>query len=219
MAETNSIKTFLHTYFPQISEPALIEEIQQHASIYEFKAGEIIMDFGSYVKMVPLVLEGSIKVMRQGNDGNELLLYFLNDGDTCSMSFTCCMTDKQSEIKTVAEEDTKLLGIPIKYVDEWMTRYKSWKNFVMLSYDNRLLEMVKTIDNMAFKNLDGRLWEYLKKKSLAIKNDVISTTHQEIAYDLNASREAISRLLKELEKIGHIQLGRNLIRIKTDLNL
>lgn len=212
MSET--IHQILQQHFPQISEPTLIEEIQQHAKIYHFKAGQVIMNFGSYVQMVPLVFEGSIKVMRQNTEGSELLLYFLNAGDTCSMSFTCCMMDKKSAIKTIAEEDTSVLGIPIKYVDQWMSTYRSWKNFVMTSYDNRLLEMVQTIDSIAFKKLDERLWDYLQRKAKAIGNDVISSTHQEIATDLNASREAISRLLKELEKVGRIQLGRNLIRVK-----
>lgn len=179
-----------------------------------FQAGELIMNFGSYIKLVPLVVSGSIKVMREGEDGNELLLYFLQAGDTCSMSFSCCMLNKTSEIKTIAEDETLVLSIPVQYVDNWMSQYTSWKNFVMMSYDHRMLEMVKTIDSIAFKRMDERLWEYLQQKSQALNNDVIETTHQQIAYDLNASREAVSRLLKQLEKLGKIKLGRNLIQVK-----
>lgn len=214
ISETANIAQLLREHFPQLNEPGLIQEIVEQGRLMKFRAGEVIMDYGSYVRMVPLLLSGSIKVIRQGEDGNELLLYFLSAGDTCSMSFTCCMTDKRSAIRTVAEDDTALIGIPIKFVDEWISTYKSWKNFVMISYDNRLLEMVKTIDSIAFKKMDERLWEYLQQKSQALQDDVIQTTHQEIAYDLNASREAISRLLKKLEKMGYIQLGRNLIRVK-----
>lgn len=210
----SEILHLVQSKFSQLNEPNLQNEIAKVGKIMEFETGQVIMDFGSYIQMVPLVLQGSIKVMRQGEDGNEILLYYLNSGDTCSMSFSCCMANKTSAIRTIAEENTQILGIPIMYVDEWMTKYRSWKNFVMTSYDTRLLEMVKTIDGIAFKKMDERLWEYLKQKSKAINNDVIESTHQQIAYDLNASREAVSRLLKQLEKLGRIQLGRNLIRVK-----
>ena len=129
------------------------------------------------------------------------------------MSFTCCMMDKRSEIRTVAEEDTTLIGIPTRYMDEWMGRYPSWKNFVMTSYDKRMLELVRTIDSIAFKKMDERLMDYLEKKAEANNSRTLHATHQEIAYDLNASREAISRLLKKLENDGELELGRNRIEL------
>ncbi|MEM7299121.1 MAG: Crp/Fnr family transcriptional regulator, partial [Bacteroidota bacterium] len=161
----------------------------------------------------PLVIKGSIKVMREGEDGAELLLYFLHTGDTCSVSFTCCMMDKQSSIKTIAEDDTTIIAIPIKQIDKWMNQYTSWRNFVMMSYDNRIMELVKTVDSIAFNKLDQRLFSYLQKKAKAHQSSVIHVTHQEISYDLNASREAISRLLKQLEKMGKVRLGRNMIEL------
>ncbi len=199
--------------YPQIAEKRLQEEIAEVGKLLSFKEGEIIQDIGSYIKMVPLILEGSIKVSREDEDGNELFLYYLIAGETCSMSFTCCMMNKRSEIRTVAEEDTTLIGIPIRYMDDWMSRYQSWKNFVMRTYDSRMLELVKTIDSIAFKKMDERLMQYLENKSEAHKSNVISSTHQEIAYDLNASREAISRLLKQMEKEKIVKLGRNKIEL------
>lgn len=209
----DNILQLVRTHFPQIAERQLQEDLVAVASLYDFKAGEVIMDYGSYIKMVPLVIKGSIKVSREDEDGNELFLYFLQEGQTCSMSFTCCMMDKKSFIRTVAEDDTTVIGIPIRYVDEWISKYQSWKNFVMLSYDNRMLELVKTLDYIAFKKLDERLTDYLEKKASAINSNVINVTHQEIADDLNASREAISRLLKQLEKMGRVELGRNQVKI------
>jgi CRP/FNR family transcriptional regulator len=199
--------------YPHIAEKRLQEEIAEVGKLLFFKEGEVIQDIGSYIKMVPLILEGSIKVSREDEDGNELLLYYLRAGETCSMSFTCCMMNKRSEIRTVAEEDTTMIGIPIRYMDDWMSRYQSWKNFVMRTYDARMLEMVKTIDSIAFKKMDERLMQYLESKSKAIQSKVISSTHQEIAYDLNASREAISRLLKQMEKAHIVKLGRNKIEL------
>jgi CRP/FNR family transcriptional regulator len=170
------------------------------------------MDYGSYVRMVPLIIEGCIKVSREDEEfGKELLLYFLNAGDTCSMSFTCCMMDKKSAIRTEAVDKTRLIGIPIKYVDRWMSKYQSWKNFVMMSYDNKMLELVKVIDNITFRGLDARMENYLEAITKSTKSKTVQITHQQIAEDLNVSREAVSRLLKKMEKMDLVKLGRNQI--------
>jgi CRP/FNR family transcriptional regulator len=209
----DEVLALLRKNYPQIAERQLQDEIADVGTIMQFKAGELIMDFGAYVKLIPLIIEGSIKVSREDEEGNELFLYYLQPGETCSMSFTCCLMDKKSEIRTVAEENTTLIGIPTRYMDEWMTRYPSWKNFVMTSYDRRMLELVYTIDSIAFKKMDERLLEYLERKAEANNNRTLNATHQEIAYDLNASREAVSRLLKQLEKEGVVALGRNRIEL------
>lgn len=212
--ESGDIANILHQYFPQIAERGLQEEITQVGKIMNFRAGEIIMDYDSYVKLVPLIIKGSIRVSKEDDlDGREILLYFLRGGDTCSMSFSCCMMNKRSVIRTEAIEDTTIIGIPIKYVDQWMTKYQSWKNFVMLSYDNRLIELVRVIDSIAFNNMDDRLKSYLQARVESTGSKLIQATHQEIANDLNASREAISRLLKKLENLGIVQLGRNQIEL------
>jgi len=212
--ETGDIASILHQNFPQIAERELQKEIAEVGRIMHFRAGEIIMDYDSYVKLVPLIIKGSIRVNKEDDlDGREILLYFLSAGDTCSMSFSCCMMNKRSVIRTEAVEDTSLIGIPIKYVDQWMSKYQSWKNFVMLSYDNRLIELVKVIDSIAFNNMDDRLREYLQARAESTGSQLIQATHQEIANDLNASREAISRLIKKLENIGVVKLGRNQVEL------
>ncbi|HOY17411.1 MAG TPA: Crp/Fnr family transcriptional regulator [Haliscomenobacter sp.] len=209
-----SLLDLVRRNFPQIAEKALQEEIATVGKLTEFSAGTVIMDVGQYVKLVPLVIEGAIKVLREDEDGHELFLYYLQGGETCSMSFTCCMMNKKSEIRTIAEENTRMIGIPIRYVDEWMTKYQSWKNFVMQTYDYRMMELVRTIDSIAFHHMDERLLAYLDKKAKATNSKIINATHQEIAYDLNASREAVSRLLKQLENDGQLKLGRNKIELK-----
>jgi len=209
----DQILDLVRKHFPQIAEKGLQEEIATLGKLTEFSAGTTIMDVGQYVKIVPLVIEGSIKVSREDENGHELFLYYLQSGQTCSMSFTCCMMNKKSEIRTIAEENTRMIGIPIRYVDEWMSKYQSWKNFVMQTYDQRMMELVRTIDSIAFQHMDERLLNYLHKKAQAIHSKVINATHQEIAYDLNASREAVSRLLKQLENEGQLKLGRNKIEL------
>jgi len=205
----------VHQNFPGLSELTLQKEIAKVGVLKHFREGEVIMNFGSYVKLVPLLVKGSIKVVREDEDdgSRELLLYYLNAGETCSMSFSCCMMDKLSDIRTTAEDDSTVIAIPVKYVDEWMSKYPSWKNFVMRSYDSRMKEMIKTIDNIAFKKMDERLIKYLEERGEAHNSKVIHSTHQEIAADLNASREAISRLLKQMEKKGVVALERNKINL------
>ncbi len=214
ITETTDIFKLLHQRFPQIAERELQEEIADVGKLMHFRAGEIIMDYNSYVKLVPLIVSGTIRVTREDeNEGREILLYFLNAGETCSMSFTCCMMNKKSAIRTEAIEDTTLIGIPIKYMDQWMTKYQSWKNFVMLSYDEKMFELVKVIDSIAFEGMDIRLQKYLNARKESTGSPIIQATHQEIASDLNASREAISRLLKKLENMGEVELGRNQIKV------
>lgn len=211
--EQAEIAKLIQQHFPVLAEKKLQEEISQVGLLLHFKAGQLIQDYGSYIKMVPLLIKGSIKVLREDEEGNELFLYYLEEGETCSMSFSCCMMNKQSDIRTIAEEDTTMIGIPIRYVDTWMRQYQSWKNFVMQSYDARMKALVQTIDSIAFKKMDERLLEYLKQKAKVTSNSLIQTTHQALAYDLNASREAVSRLLKQLEKQGTVKLGRNSIEL------
>lgn len=213
MNEKEQILQYIRQKYPQLSEPGLQEEIAENGRLMRFKTGDTLMDFGSYIRMVPLIIDGNIKVSREDEDGHELFLYYLNTGETCSMSFSCCMMNKKSDIRTIAEEDTLLIGLPIQQVDEWMSRYKSWQQFVMQSYDMRMRELVQAIDEIAFKRMDERLLSYLEKKAEASNAQLIHTTHQQIAYDLNASREAVSRLLKQMEKEGSVKLGRNKIEL------
>lgn len=200
-------------YFPEFVEPGLQQVIADQGRIHRFQEGEVIMDYGKYVRMLPLILSGTIKISRLADDGSELFLYYLSRGESCTMTFSCCMSDKKSEIRAVAEEDTVILGLPQQYLDVWMMRYKSWKNFVMMAYDQRMRELITTIDQVTFQQLDQRLLEYLRRRASLRDDGVILTTHQAIAEDLNVSREAVSRLLKTLEKRGGIELGRNRIRL------
>jgi CRP/FNR family transcriptional regulator len=171
------------------------------------------MDYGGFIKLVPLVVSGVIKVVREDENGNEIFLYFIQGGESCTMSFSCCIRNKRSEIRADVEDDTVIIGIPIQHIDDWMSKYQSWKNFIMSSYDARINELIYAIDSIAFTKMDERLLRYLEDKSYALNTKIIQTTHQNIAYDLNASREAVSRLLKKLEQDGTVKLGRNKIEL------
>ncbi len=203
----------LQEQFGHLFEEELLQEIDNIGVLKEIKEGEMLMDIGNYVTAMPLLISGAIKVLREDEDGDELLLYFLERGHTCAMTLSCCLGHKKSEIRAVAETDTQLIMIPVQKMEEWTSKYKSWRNFVFNSYQNRLDEMLDTIDSIAFLNMDERLWKYLQEKARIANSTVINNTHQEIAYDLHTSRVVVSRLLKSLENQGKIKLQRNAIEI------
>jgi len=199
--------------FEEIFEKELIEEIKEVSQIMEFKQDDVLIDFGQYMRGMPLLIEGAIKIMREDFDEGELLLYFLEKGDTCAMTMSCCMGNNKSEIRAIAENDGMVLMIPVQKMEEWLGKYKSWRAFVFNSYNNRFNELLSAIDSIAFKHMDERLEEYLLEKAKVNNTNKITQTHKEIAYELNSSRVVISRLLKAMEKEGKLKLNRNNIEI------
>lgn len=203
----------LKASYGHLFEEALLNEIVQVGTFKEVPEGFQLMDIGSYIKGMPLLVSGAIKILREDKNGDELLLYYLEKGETCSITMTCCMGQTKSEIRAIAETDAKLIMIPIQYMELWTSKYKSWRNFVFESYHNRLNEMLHTMDSIAFNNLDERLLNYLKEKTRVNDTKIIHNTHQDIAYELHSSRVVISRLLKKLENKGQIVLHRNSIEV------
>ncbi|MCU4188708.1 Crp/Fnr family transcriptional regulator [Flavobacterium sp. HXWNR29] len=207
------MRDILNQAYSYIFEEALLDEIAKVAIYKEFKADDYLIEIGDYIKTMPLLLTGAIKILREDENGDELLLYFLERGDTCAMTLTCCMGQSKSRIRAIAETDGAMLMIPVEKMEEWLTKYKTWRNFVFDSYNVRLNEMLEAIDTLAFMNLDERLYKYLTDKAKVIGDTEIKNTHQEIAYEMHTSRVVISRLLKALELKGKIKLHRNKIEI------
>lgn len=204
--------------FNSAFEPALIKEMQEYGEIKHYKEGEIIMDYDKYVRMMPLIVNGTIKVLRRDEKGKEILLYYLSSTESCSMAYSCCLEAKKSEIRAIAEDDVELLAIPHAKLDEWLCKYPSWKNYIMRSFNERFLELLKSIESIAFHKLDERLISYLKEKQRLSGSSVIKVSHYVIADELATSRVVISRLLKQLENEGKILLYRNEIKLLKDFN-
>ena len=200
-------------YYGLLFEDALLEEIAKLGVYKEVKKDDILIEIGTPIKKMPLLLEGVIKILREDDLGDELLIYFLERGDTCAMTLTCCLGNSRSTIRGVAEQDTSLIMIPVEKMEVWITTYKSWRNFVFNSYNSRFMEMLSAVDSLAFMKMDERLYKYLLDKSQVINSDEISNTHQQIAYELHTSRVVVSRLLKKLENEGKIKLFRNKIKL------
>ncbi len=202
----------LKNSYGHIFEDELLNEIVKAAVYKEIPEGHKMIEIGDYVKSMPLLISGAIKILREDTDGDELLLYYLEKGDTCTMTMACCMGNKKSEIRAISETKTKLIMVPIEKMEIWITKYKSWRDFVFESYHNRINELLNTVDSVAFLNMDQRLLQYLKEKVRVTNTNIIKKTHQEIAYDLHSSRVVVSRLLKKLEKLGKLELHRSHIK-------
>ncbi|MFY0654314.1 MAG: Crp/Fnr family transcriptional regulator [Cyclobacteriaceae bacterium] len=198
--------------FQQILQPELIEEIADKGRYYFVEEGKTMMDYGKYIKDIPLVLNGSIRIIREDEKGRELFLYYLGERDTCAMSLTCCIQHKKSEIKAIAETDAEVWMVPLQYMDLWM-KYSTWREFIFTSYNNRFEEMLSALDSVAFMKMDERLMNYLLDIKQNTGSFSIAKTHQEIATELNTSRVVVSRLLKKLENEGQIELFRHKIDI------
>ncbi len=192
-------------------EKELIAEIGIVSSLYELKTDQGILGEGDYIKSFPMILKGCVRVVRLSEQGNELLLYYLNRGEICSMSLTCCMVLQKSNIKMIAEEESVIITIPVDKPEKWMSEYKSWKEFMMNSYRNRFNELLDTIDSIAFMKLDERLVRFFEERYKSTGKTVFVGTHQDIATQLNTSREVITRLLRNLELDKLVVTERNLV--------
>jgi CRP/FNR family transcriptional regulator len=199
--------------YENIFEEALIDEIVDVGYFDKIKKGKLLIDIGDYLTHIPLILNGVIKIMRQEGNGDELALYFLEPGDTCAISFANCLNRKQSIFKGIVEVNVEAVFIPVEVIDNWLAKYKTWRHFIIDSYHFRLLEMVESIDSLAFMKMKERIWKYLSDR-VKVSNDYdLEITHQEIAFDLNSSRVVISRIVKILHEEGKIFSTRSKVKL------
>ena len=196
------------------SDHLLNAEIEKYARHKTFKKGEILINAGDNIIFIPLVLKGSIRVIRQDFEGAESYLYHLYPGQTCAMSLTCCQSGKKSMIKAIAEDDTEILQIPIIQTEDWF-KYPEWKAYISNNYTNRFAELLQVIDLIAFSKMDKQLLHYLEERSKALNTRILEITHQEIADELHVHRETISRLLRVMEEKKLVRLGRTNLEVLT----
>lgn len=209
---SNATKSqLIHDSIGYLLEEELIQEINRVGQIRTTTIDEILINVGDAMTSIPIILSGSIKISRENDNGDELLLYYIEGGDTCAMTLQCCVRQIKSEIRATSMEDSVLLMLPTEMMELWMHKYKSWREYILQSYHVRLTELMETIDAIAFMRLDERLLKYLTDQAKLLGSLEIHHTHQQIAEDLHSSRVVISRLLKQLEIRGTITLKRNKI--------
>jgi CRP/FNR family transcriptional regulator, anaerobic regulatory protein len=203
----------LRTQLSAMFERDLVNEILEFGEGMELRDGDLLMDYGKPVRFMPIVIQGTIRVMRKDDQDREIILYYLGNSESCAMAYTCCMEAKKSEVKAIAESDAFILKIPHQKLDEWLIKFPSWKSYVFASFTTRFNEMLKSLENIAFHKLDERLIKYLKEKSKIVGKSSLLLSHQQIAEEMGTSRVVISRLLKQLENDKKLLLYRNEIKL------
>jgi CRP/FNR family transcriptional regulator len=197
----------IHELFPGLEE-GLYDELTTYGDIKEVPAGTTLLRIGQPIRSVMMVLEGIVKLYQEDDEGNEFFIYHIQPGQACAVSMVCAYQQEKSQVMAKALTDVTVLTVPLQYMDKWLTEYKSWHYFVIRTYRARYDELLRTINEIAFKNMDERLEFYLKRQVRQFGRHV-KLTHQDIANDLNSSREVISRLMKKMEKDGWIVILRN----------
>jgi CRP/FNR family transcriptional regulator, anaerobic regulatory protein len=205
--------TVLQKIFASVFDAALLKEIEEKSILITAKAGQTLISTGQNIKVVPLVLEGALKISRVNEDGQEILLYYVREGEGCAMTFSCGMMSQVSLVQGSAEEDLTMICVPVPVMDEWMQKHPSWKKFVMSTIVNEFMDVIKSVDAVTFKRMDERLVNYLKEKSKISGSSLVNLTHQQVADELGTNRVVISRLLKKLETDGRLLLYRNQIKL------
>jgi CRP/FNR family transcriptional regulator len=196
-----------------IFQSDLVKEIEDSGNLKHFSAGEIIVNMDSYIKHIPVVISGSIKVIRTEEDGREILLYYLTPGESCIVSILAGMKNETSKIKAIVEEDAEIMLIPADKAKEWVRKYPDWTDFIFNLYQKRFEELLDVVNSVAFQKIDTRLLHLIKQKTQLYQSKEISVTHQQLADELGITREATSRVLKQMEKEHLLILSRNKIEL------
>jgi len=196
-----------------IFQSDLVKEIEDSGNLKHFAAGEVIVNMDSYIKHIPVVVSGSIKVIRTEEDGREILLYYLTPGESCIVSILAGMKNETSKIKAIVEENADIMLIPADKAKEWVKKYPDWTEFIFDLYQKRFEELLDVVNSVAFQKIDTRLLHLIKQKTQLYQSKEISVTHQQLADELGITREATSRVLKQMEKEHLLILSRNKIEL------
>ncbi len=193
--------------------PELISKLTQFSTVRNYKAGEMILDENSLIRAIPIVTRGTLKVMRTEEDGREILLYYIKPGESCIMSFLGGLHDERSKVRAEVEEDAEILFLPLEKVSLFIKEYPEWLDYIFRLYHKRFEELLEIVNAIAFKKVDERLLDLLQKKKQVTGSNTLQVTHEQLANELGTARVVVSRLLKQLEERGQLQLGRNKITL------
>ncbi|HNQ61005.1 MAG TPA: Crp/Fnr family transcriptional regulator [Bacteroidia bacterium] len=195
------------------SSPQIRERLYQYGIAKTFSEGDVILNEDAYIKAIPIVTKGSIKVMRMDEDGREILLYYIKTGESCIMSFLGGLHNDTSKVKAVAEEESEILFIPVDKVSQLIKEFPEWLDYIFRLYHKRFEELLEVVNAVAFKKMDERLLNFIKNKAELTKSHTLYITHEQIANELGTARVVISRLLKQMEEQNLLSLGRNKITL------
>ena len=195
------------------TSPELVENLQQYSIRKEYEAGSIILNENAHIRSIPIVTKGTLKVIRTEEDGREILLYYIKAGESCIMSFLGGLHNETSKVKAEVEDNAEILFLPIEKVSLFIKEYPQWLDYIFRLYHKRFEELLEIVNAIAFKKVDERMLVLLNKKTELTGNKTLNITHEQLANELGTARVVVSRLLKQLEEIGKVKLGRNKITL------
>jgi CRP/FNR family transcriptional regulator len=195
------------------SSPELVEKLHQYSIKKEYTAGSTILSENAHIRSIPIVTKGTLKVIRTEEDGREILLYYIKAGESCIMSFLGGLHNETSKVKAEVEEDAEILFLPVDKVSLFIKEYPQWLDYIFRLYHKRFEELLEIVNAIAFKKVDERMLDLLNKKVEIAKGKTLNITHEQLANELGTARVVVSRLLKQLEDEGTVQLGRNKITL------
>ncbi len=203
----------LRKTFPAFDQSDLVEWLVQQSLQKKFEPDTELLHVGGVVRHIPLMLSGSVKVSRQDNEGREIFLYYILPGETCAMTLSACYKGETSRINAVTQEPSAIVLLPAALIHEATRRFPAWQRFAFDSFGSRFDELLHTLESVVFQQLDERLKHYLLEKSAALKSNRLHISQQQIADDLHASREVISRLIRQFEQRGILHHARGVIEM------
>lgn len=193
-------------------KPQLREKIIERSEIREFPKGTEILREQQYVKVLPIVIKGLVKVFSSFND-RELLLYYIEPSQSCVMTFYAALKNNPSKVFATTEEDSKILLLPVKYLPEWLTEFPEFNDLFYEQYNLRYTELLDTIGHLLIDNMDKRVFDHLKKKSELMNDKTIRMSHNQIANELGTAREVVTRVLRKLKTEGKVVQNSNGIKV------
>ncbi len=193
--------------------PNVREKLFQAGMTKTFQEGDVILDEQMRIRAIPIVTKGSVRVIRRDEDGRELLLYYIRAGESCIMSFLGGIHNDTSKVVAVAEEDTEILFLPIDKVSAMIKENPEWLSYIFRLYHKRFEELLDVVNAVAFKKVDERLLDFIRKKCAMTSSKTLHVTHEQLANELGTARVVVSRLLKRMEEEGIVHLGRNKVTL------
>lgn len=218
MTKPESLDKLLFAEFPKITQPELRKDILDKSQYFEGREGEIVLNFRETIKAIPLVLSGSLKVLRNDDTGREILLYYVRPGECCAMTLSSSLKRESSLVRAIVQTDVTILLLPVRALLDFRVIYPGWNDFVVQAFAQRLDEIIGLVDELSFHHVDHRLLKYLREKSQLLETETLPISHMEIASEINTSREVVSRILKKMEKEGMLELARERIVLKLASN-
>jgi CRP/FNR family transcriptional regulator, anaerobic regulatory protein len=194
-------------------EIELVRDMVKVAEIKSCEKGEYIQRKGHYIRSILIIFDGLVKVLRENNNGNHFFMHYVSRGQAFPLTMIYGDRQEASDVTAIAFEKTILIAIPLSCMDKWMKEYKSWYQYVFDTFRERVKELLKTLDNIVFLNMDERLVFYLKRNSEILQSKNLPITRTEIAKEFNSSREVITRLLNKLAAQSKIKMHRHFIEI------